>query len=292
MRSGTRVLLAWEADEVNSWNPVLARLLRADGYEVVEVNRLDELRQLDLRSFDVCLPRFRMSCASMARIDELLCAGGIPMLNSRDSRSACENKAVAHARFAMAKLAQPGTIVIDADGNIDEAPGWDGETLIKPLHGARSAGIEILDSPRKALSRARERAEALIVQEMIWPARSWRVIAGRSCGAVDPYWRKPAHEERLHAISTGARIARDPAPAAVNDLAVAMCEAVGGDLLAADILERDGEAWALEINHNFDAHGGDDAALQAFQVEIDQLSIGSSPTGTPSSTSRFAASGI
>jgi glutathione synthase/RimK-type ligase-like ATP-grasp enzyme len=292
MRSGTRVLLAWEADEVNSWNPVLARLLRANDYEVVEVNRLDELRALNLRAFDVCLPRFRVSCASMARIDELLCASGIPMLNSRDARSACENKAVAHARFAMAGLPQPGTIVIDADGNLDEAPGWSGETVIKPLHGARSAGIEILDSPGEALVRARDRAEAFVVQEMIWPARSWRVIAGRASGAVDPYWRKPACEERIHAISTGARIARDPEPAAVSELAVAMCDAVGGDLLAADILERDGEAWALEINHNFDAHGGDDAALRAFQLEIDQLSIGSSPRGTPSSTRRLAASGI
>jgi hypothetical protein len=43
-----------------------------------------------------------------------------------------------------------------------------------------------------------------------------------------------------------------------------MLEAVDGDLLAVDILEAEDAVYALEINHNFDAHGGDAPAADAF----------------------------
>jgi len=52
---------------------------------------------------------------------------------------------------------------------------------------------------------------------------------------------------------------------------MAMLEAVGGDLLAVDILETEDEVYALEINHNFDAHGGDAPAADAFLREIREL---------------------
>jgi glutathione synthase/RimK-type ligase-like ATP-grasp enzyme len=47
-----------------------------------------------------------------------------------------------------------------------------------------------------------------------------------------------------------------------------MLEAVDGDLLAVDILETADTVYALEINHNFDAHGGDAPATAAFLQEI------------------------
>jgi hypothetical protein len=48
-----------------------------------------------------------------------------------------------------------------------------------------------------------------------------------------------------------------------------MLEAVDGDLLAVDILETDGEIYALNHNHNFDAHGGDAPAVDAFSAGIE-----------------------
>ena len=274
MQSGFRILLAWERGETNSWNPVLADLLRARGDEVEEVHDLASLRGLDLRSFDVCLPRFRVGCAAMARLDEELVVSGVPMVNSRESRRVCENKALAHLAFERAGIPQPASVVMDREGTLDARPAWQGETAIKPLHGNRGAGIEIAPSPAAAEKRARERQEDLLLQEMIWPARCWRVIAGRCSGAVDPYWRRPLDpDERVLSISAGAEIVRDPAPAAVEAMAVEMTTAVDGDLLAADILERDGEAWALEINHNFDAHGGDAPAIAALRTEISERLI-------------------
>ena len=69
---------------------------------------------------------------------------------------------------------------------------------------------------------------------MVWPARSWRVIVGRSCGVVDPYWRRPARsDDRVLSISTGASIVRDPLSRSASRIAERMLEAVDGDLLAA-----------------------------------------------------------
>jgi glutathione synthase/RimK-type ligase-like ATP-grasp enzyme len=51
-------------------------------------------------------------------------------------------------------------------------------------------------------------------------------------------------------------------------VAIQMLEAVDGDLLAVDVLETGRDAYALEINHNFDAHGGTQPAVDAFLMEI------------------------
>jgi glutathione synthase/RimK-type ligase-like ATP-grasp enzyme len=268
----TGALLCWEATEPRSWNPVLARLLREQGYAVTEVNELAQLWDLDLARFDICLPRFRVGCAAMVCLDAMLTRASMPMLNSRTTRLTCENKALAHVAFADAGIPQPESLVVSCEGQLDRPVRWDGETLIKPLHGNRSAGIEIFASPAAAIARAHERAEDLLVQEMIWPARCWRLIVGRNSGITDPYWRRPPGDgERILSISTGAAIARDPMPDAVGAVALEMLEAVEGDLLAVDVLERDGQAWALEINHNFDAHGGDQEALAAFVTEIEAM---------------------
>jgi glutathione synthase/RimK-type ligase-like ATP-grasp enzyme len=264
-----RVLLCWESNEVGSWNPVLAELLRERGAQVTEIHDLTALMALDLAAFDVCLPRFRVGAAHMSCLDDVLVSSGIPMLNSRDCRRRCENKALAHLAFERRGLVQPRSFVISADGLRDRDLRWAGETLLKPLYGNRSSGIEILETFEHAVARAAERREDLLVQEMIWPARCWRVAVGRTIGIIDPYWREPpAETDRILSISTGSRLARGDCPARVTELAAEMLRAVDGDLLAVDILDTGREAYALEINHNFDAHGGDAPAAEAFAGEI------------------------
>ncbi len=266
----TNVLLCWEASEVNSWNPVLAAHLRSDGLSVTEVHDLDSVRAHDLSQFDVCLPRFRVGAANMSGLDQVLVRSGIPMLNSLESRRLCENKALAHLAFEERGIAQPRSFVMSSEGLSDRTSSWTGETLVKPLYGNRSAGIEILPSLEEAVDRAVQRREDLLIQQLIWPARCWRVVVGRHCGVVDPYWRRPPRgADRVLSISTGASIARAPLPDSVERVAIEMLEAVDGDLLAADVLETDSGAYALEINHNFDAHGGDEPAAAAFRQEIE-----------------------
>ncbi|HET6174516.1 MAG TPA: hypothetical protein VFD90_18060 [Gaiellales bacterium] len=85
--------------EMISWNPVLADLLRDEGLSVTEAHDFGAVRSLDLSAFDVCLPRFRIGAAHMTCLDEALVESGIPMLNSRDARRRCENKALAHLAF-------------------------------------------------------------------------------------------------------------------------------------------------------------------------------------------------
>ena len=66
MPDSLSVLLCWESNETNSWNPILADLLRKAGDLVTEAHDVDALRALDLSQFDVCLPRFRVGAAHMA----------------------------------------------------------------------------------------------------------------------------------------------------------------------------------------------------------------------------------
>jgi hypothetical protein len=72
MADSLNVLLCWESIETNSWNPVLADLLRQEGLTVSEAHHLDAVRSLDLTDFDVCLPRFRVGAAHMTCLDEAL----------------------------------------------------------------------------------------------------------------------------------------------------------------------------------------------------------------------------
>src|SRR4051794_40231811 len=269
MADPLNVLLCWESIETNSWNPVLADLLRQEGLTVTEAHDLDGVRSLDLSEFDICLPRFRVGAAHMTCLDQVLVESGIPMLNSRDTRRRCENKGLAHLAFEAHGITQPPSFVWSADGVRDGQDEWQGETLLKPLYGNRSSGIEICDSLSDALERAAERQEDLLLQQMIWPARCWRIAVGRRAGVTDPYWRRPPAEgHRVLSISTGSGIERSGYSERLGDVALAMLGAVDGDLLAVDILETEDAVYALEINHNFDAHGGDGRAAAAFVQEI------------------------
>lgn len=267
-----RVLLCWEPFEANSWNPKLAGLLRSHGLEVSEARDVVTVQDLDLARFDICLPRFRVGAAHMSCLDDVLVRSGIRMLNSRESRARCEHKGLAHLAFADRGIKQPRSFTVSAEGVVDRDLIWSGETILKPLFGSRGSGIEILPSLAQGLKRAREREEDLLVQQMIWPAKCWRLIVGRESGIVDPYHRRPpCNTDRVLSISTGSSIVRDPCPAPVERVALEMLEAVEGDLLAADILETPTDAYALEINHNFDAHGGSEPAAAAFRAEIERL---------------------
>ena len=269
MSEQLHALLCWEANETNSWNPILAELLRAEGVAVTEVHDLSSLMACDLGEFDVCLPRFRVGAAHMTCLDELLVDSGIPMLNARDVRRRCENKALAHLAFERRGIPQPPSFVVSCEGLFDRHAGWEGETLVKPLYGNRSTGIEVFPTLPQALEHACARGEDVLVQQMIWPARCWRVAVGRATGVIDPYWREPPTEaDRILSISTGSRIARSGYSERIGAAAMAMLEAVDGDILAVDMLETEDEVYALEINHNFDAHGGDAPAAEAFLREI------------------------
>jgi glutathione synthase/RimK-type ligase-like ATP-grasp enzyme len=264
-----RVLICWSRHEENSWTPDLAEYLRRGGDAVTEVHDLESLRELPLGSFDVCLPRFRMGDTDMACLDEVLMRSRIPMLNSYGCRRLCENKALAHLAFEETGLRQPQSFVISREGVIDRHLEWPGSTIVKPLDGNRSQGIETFDEYEAAVEAARARAEDLLVQEMIWPARCWRVICGRTCGIVDAYWRRPdSPEQNVLSITGGASIVRDPIPDEVARLAIGMTAAVDGDILGVDVLEAEDHAYALEVNHNFDAHGGTEVAADAFREEM------------------------
>jgi hypothetical protein len=89
----------------------------------------------------------------MSCLDEALVSSRVAMLNSHDSRRRCENKALAHLAFEKFRIRQPRSFLMSAEGVCDRGSGWDGETIVKPLFGNRSGGIEICDSLAEALVR-------------------------------------------------------------------------------------------------------------------------------------------
>jgi glutathione synthase/RimK-type ligase-like ATP-grasp enzyme len=108
------------------------------GLGVTEAHDLDAVRSLDLSDFDVCLPRFRVSAAHMTSLDEALVESGVPMLNSRDTRWRCENKALAHLAFEAHGIAQPPSFVWSADGVRGERRSSNRSTAAAAV-GSRSA---------------------------------------------------------------------------------------------------------------------------------------------------------
>jgi glutathione synthase/RimK-type ligase-like ATP-grasp enzyme len=87
-------------------------------------------------------------------------------------------------------------------------------------------------------------------------------------------------------ISTGSRIDRNGYSERLDELALGMLEAVEGDFLAVDILETGDAVYALEICHNFDSHGGDAFAAEAFLQEIRRKARVSSVPRRPFSATR------
>jgi glutathione synthase/RimK-type ligase-like ATP-grasp enzyme len=152
--SSPNVLLCWELIETNSWNPVLAGLLRQAGLRVTEIHDVGSFTALHPSDFDICLPRFRVGAAHMTCLDEALVASGIPMLNSRDSRRRCENKILAHQAFERHGITQPLSFALSADGVADRALQWRGETIVKRC-------TEIAARESRSAARCRRRSGAL-----------------------------------------------------------------------------------------------------------------------------------
>ena len=147
------VLLCWESIETNSWNPVLAASCAARGWRHrgARPGRGRGARPLGFRCVPAAVPRRGGAYDLPGRGAR---RSGIPMLNSRDSRRRCENKALAHLAFEAHGITQPPSFVWSADGVRDRQVEWQGETLLKPLYGNRSSGIEICDSlPRRSSGR-------------------------------------------------------------------------------------------------------------------------------------------
>ena len=193
----TRVLLCCEAAEENSWNPVLARHLRAGGFEVTVVHDLDQLRALDLTDFDVCLPRFRACAAQMACLDELLVESGLPMVELTLHEATMRGQGPRPPRLRAPRASPSRRRLSSAPkGSPIARPGGPEKRCSNPCRAAAATGSRSCRASKRRSSAARSAEENLLVQRMIWPARSWRVIVGRSCGVVDPYWRRPARARR------------------------------------------------------------------------------------------------
>lgn len=212
------------------------------------------------RQFDIVLARnlSYLRGLSMARVLE---SWGIPVVNSVRVAETCGDKLATSAALAAAGVPQPRTVVAftpEAALQAMEEIGY--PVVLKPLYGSWGRMVVKIND--------RDAAEAVLahrvhlgsfhhnvyyIQEYVpKPGRDIRafVIGNRTVAAI--------YRRSEHWITNTARGARGeicPITPELNALAVTAAQAVGGGILAVDILEHPERGYLVaEVNHTMEFH--------------------------------------
>ena len=238
-------------------------LLQAFAARGVEPTRIDDgatAPSLDAApgAFDLILDR----CLSFGRARHLLEhfeAGGTRCINSAHTVAVCGDKVRTHLALARAGVPVPATRLAftpEAALQACEEMGW--PVVLKPTVGSwgrmvarlndRDAAEAVLES-RQVLGGWSDHSYYL--QEFVdKPGRDIRafVVGGEPIAAI---YRESAHW--VTNTARGASTRGCPVDGAVGELAVRAAEAVRGDVVAVDLVERpDGELLVLEVNHSME----------------------------------------
>jgi glutathione synthase/RimK-type ligase-like ATP-grasp enzyme len=197
---------------------------------------------------------------------------GVPFVNSLASCDRAFNKLVAGCLFRAAGVPTPAVCL--APQRWEDAgspPLLPGPVIAKPVEGKASEGIELFPSADSALRRLGDAAESYLLQQPIEWVQIFRLIVNRS-GVVRGFVQSSPSGRAEPAIAGVEKAWPPPAediPEEAEALGVAMLNAVGGDLMRADIL-RDGagKLWALEINSSFGFPHDDAVVLSEFSRQF------------------------
>lgn len=239
---------------------LLLQAFAARGVEPVRVDDGALAPSLDgaLGGFDLLFDR----CLSFGRARYLLEAfeaGGTRCLNSAATVAVCGDKVRSHLALARAGLPLPETRLAFTPAAAIEACeelGW--PVVLKPAVGSwgrmvarlndRDAAEAVLES-REVLGSWHDHAYYL--QEFIdKPGRDIRVfvLGGRALCAI---YRHSEHW--ITNTARGATTAEASVDGDIGALAVRAAEAVAGELVAVDLVERrDGTLLVLEVNHSME----------------------------------------
>jgi len=238
-------------------------LLQAFAARGVEPTRIDDgatAPSLDAApgAFDLILDR----CLSFGRARHLLEhfeAGGTRCINSAHTVAVCGDKVRTQLALARAGLPVPRTRLAFTPAAALEAcaeMGW--PVVLKPAVGSwgrmvarlndRDAAEAVLES-REVLGSWHDHAYYL--QDYVdKPGRDIRafVLGGEALCAI---YRRSEHW--ITNTARGATTSAAPVDGDIGSLAVRAAEAVGGDLVAVDLVEsRDGGLQVLEVNHSME----------------------------------------
>ena len=204
-------------------------------------------------------------------ISRWLAGVGIPTVNRHSVVATCGDKFLTSMALAEAGLLQPRTaLALSRQAAFQVLEGMGYPAVLKPVVGSWGRLVALLSDRNAAegviehkLTLGSYQHSALYLQEYVEkPGRDIRaLVAGhRLLYAV--------YRESDHWITNTARGGRtQPCPVTpeLSRLAVGAAQAVGGGLLAVDLLEAaDGRLLVNEVNHTPEFHG----AMEAVDVDV------------------------
>ena len=187
---------------------------------------------------------------------QILEAQGALCVNSAHVVATCGDKAATSVALATSGTATPRTVVaftVESALEACEALGY--PCVLKPVVGSWGRLVARLDSRSAAEAVLEDRAvlgswqhSIFYLQEYIQkPGRDARAfVVGDECIAA--IWRYSDHW--ITNTARGGRVEAAPADGPIGELAVQAARAVGGGLLAVDLIETTEGLSVLEINHS------------------------------------------
>lgn len=188
----------------------------------------------------------------------VLGAWGIPTVNTYETAEVCGNKLITTTRLVRDGIPTPKTrVAFTPESAIAAVEQLGYPAVLKPLIGSWGRLVSKVND--------RESAESIIehkdvlgsylhsiyyVQEYVKkPGRDIRafVVGGETICAIYRY-----SEHWITNTARGARAENCPVTPELDDLCVRSAKAVGGGVVAVDVLERDGELLVNEVNYTME----------------------------------------
>lgn len=197
---------------------------------------------------------------------------GVPFVNSLASCDRAFNKLVTSYLFIEAGIPTPAVQLMpqhwDSGDTSELLPG---PVIVKPIEGKAGEGVRLFPSADEALSHLGDEAERYLLQRPIEWTQSLRLIV-TSQGVVRGFLQPNPTGRAEPTISRVEGDWPSPAKEVPEDaelLAATMLDAVGGDLMRADLLrDASGKLWALEINSSFGFPHDDAVIVNEFSNQL------------------------
>jgi len=240
-------------------------------FDAIDVRRLAlDVARNDFTQYDAVLIR----CLSHSRafyLSRWLKGLGVRTVNRHESIAVCGDKLLTSFAFQEAGLPIPRTeFAFDSDAMIEAVEAMGYPVVFKPLHGSWGrllakandrCAVEALLEHKKTLGGY---AHAIFyAQEYVSkPGRDIRALVVGD-DVIYAVWRSSDHW--ITNTATGGETAPCPLTDEIRDLSLRAALAVGGDVVAVDLLETgDGRILVNEVNHTPEFHG----ALEVTDVDI------------------------
>ncbi|HAF69990.1 TPA: lysine biosynthesis protein LysX [Candidatus Acetothermia bacterium] len=204
-------------------------------------------------------------------VSRWLAGVGIPTVNRHPVVATCGDKFLTSMALAAAGLPQPHTaLALSRQAAFQVLEGMGYPAVLKPVVGSWGRLVALLSDRHAAegviehkLTLGSYQHSALYLQEYVEkPGRDIRaLVAGHRL--VYAVYRESDHW--ITNTARGGRTKTCPVTPELSRLAVGAAQAVGGGLLAVDILETaDGRLLIGEVNHTPEFHG----AMEAVDVDV------------------------